>query len=940
MTKNNSAQLVYKPSNITLLECFSGSELPTAYPVYYGMVNAFEYNFQKYILLHSVKSGYAMGYFPESEFVKFKKKELSDHQLLALEYVFSAPGTPITQSSDNRIQACFLESSPFGYGVYTLEWSYIGNFIKPFNISSFPQEHFGVPVTFTNVISGADPEELVELRRYFERVSSQAKLFYENNSSTPNVNVILVAQIAEYIDSIEAEIWSSYVEEGYNELRNRIKNGLGANILTSEDLLPFWNALIEYRNTFLSAKSRVMLETDSDKMFALASVMKTNTLLKSLSLDERLHMIKVISEGDMSEFWFAEESESSSGEEFLVNRIIQSAFNDPMTGVDPVVNSVEVTKFLEGFNKVVTHHLYSPYYGSEDATLFQVLYKKIDTSTPMGLGFSHDHRKMFIISLYEIWRQSWYNPYWNGEGTNGVPAPEIDASVGQWAVAGKSYGNDQLIHRPILLNYASDKIAGFFWDNFDFAFHREDGSKGLWFHENVSGFWNDYNSSLYDIFQPISTARLVETVDALPVFHIPNHDVPPNLNVPGPGNCIPMFYLYHSDKAGDEEDKWTTLGYTVDAIGTVTGIGNLSKLRHLRYLSQFDNVAIIYRIKMAFGVIEVTASLLTMLSSLIEDSDFCQTNSTFCRALNSVNRYLEIASLGGDLLASRLCKKTAREAAVLGRPVEWTDNAAWDELIMLGDFNDELIQFVQGINSQFSSVANRLAGMSPGQRFDFMYDFRLRNGNQLDVSTLTEMNNPNGLFSLDDWLSVQHLTGNRSDPNFLIELRRVYDSPRVDSHALGLDLRANPTHRHDGLLEFDLDLGGGHHLGGINSLEDMTLTVPNVHPGGPDVTLTIDFVFLESDGIEYISGFQNGTLHVTATGPPLFRGTKFPQSVYPVDWSIQKIKEEIALAILNRKQTSATGHKFKSTFSDGTPCEIYYINGIFDNIFPVPKPIN
>jgi len=145
----------------------------------------------------------------------------------------------------------------------------------------------------------------------------------------------------------------------------------------------------------------------------------------------------------------------------------------------------------------------------------------------------------------------------------------------------------------------------------------------------------------YHIFQPIRPTNLSEKQ---------NED----LSL-AEGITIPAFYLKAFDDKGVWENFEKAAWLILDVVSTFTGIGNLVKLR---YLINVGKASKLIYIRLAFNIIQVTAGTLSIGLSLIENSK----NKDLVYKIRMYLFWVEICTLGADLLSTRILTKQASEA--------------------------------------------------------------------------------------------------------------------------------------------------------------------------------------------------------------------------------------------------------------------------------------
>lgn len=208
---------------------------------------------------------------------------------------------------------------------------------------------------------------------------------------------------------------------------------------------------------------------------------------------------------------------------------------------------------------------------------------------------------------------------------------------------------------PLIIPYKSQKFAGFYSSNRNFDFKNgkqiEVSEDESWVDNIISVFdpdLGDYvnqiveeqNKFSYHLFQPLMLT-----------------DVKQESPIPLP-KLLPAFFL----KANEDKAYWsnviTGIEYTVDAITTLSGFGNLAKFRHLARVAKvasryqkYDKVrkyaTVVSKIRFGVSVIEISSGSLNALLKLTGLAD-----TKFGKALTEYLFWLELLSLGGELTAA------------------------------------------------------------------------------------------------------------------------------------------------------------------------------------------------------------------------------------------------------------------------------------------------
>ena len=236
--------------------------------------------------------------------------------------------------------------------------------------------------------------------------------------------------------------------------------------------------------------------------------------------------------------------------------------------------------------------------------------------------------------------------------------------------------------------YHQNYILGFRNDDFDFEF--EGTTLKLIHNELGIPIPGTVRFQRHHIFQPLEVVNLDETEAE-------------NLKL-SEGVMIPAFYL----KAFDDKSAWENfekaVWLAVDIISTFTGIGNLIKLRRL--IQTEKTVYLI--IKTTFGTIQVASGTISIGISLIE-------NSKNKNLINKIREYLfwvEICTLGADILSTKILSKKAQEAQEALHAYRKTVRNE-EELKQIDEFSDHLEE-IADLDNLGKGVSGR--GRRLGQR--------------------------------------------------------------------------------------------------------------------------------------------------------------------------------------------------------------------------------
>jgi|GEM_PF-3581715 len=344
-------------------------------------------------------------------------------------------------------------------------------------------------------------------------------------------------------------------------------------------------------------------------------------------------------------------------------------------------------------------------YPLEDSktTLFQALYDRMSTSTNFkegllgisnwvfGTNFQPTTTKgKFIKTMYSLWTFSKYNPY-NDDGTikpNTLAFKMTGSGVAQFSSVNTDnylfhythdvayrerdsqsetpvYSIDYPEAAPMVIPYESEKSFGIFLDNFNFGFK---GDKIIAYrrlkhtvillsdNSDVKRETNEVQFGNYQIYQPVSLLNTnIDT--SVSLVKVDGNDV--TVNGQNVNSFVPVFALKFVDDDGDSKDAETMLGYILDVATTFSGIGNLAKLRHLRWAAAGAETVGLFTLEglqLVIGGVEFTSGVLSFLYGFVE----CGEDDDFCREMKTFLSILDIATLSADGITTLLAKRQAR----------------------------------------------------------------------------------------------------------------------------------------------------------------------------------------------------------------------------------------------------------------------------------------
>jgi len=774
-------------------------------------------------------------------------------------------------------------------------------------------------------------------------VGIQSKEFYDHktdlfiNISQPDAEhrAILIFKIAMYVNMINRDIFSLFVSgnnpqfEAYINSQNLEWSTFP--IFNNPTIEDFQEYLINIKNFYESAYSNQLFiaqQPDEKKLYWLVCTLSVDSL-KPISAFDKLKILALISKGSIAGETSALFYEINE-EEFAI-RVVKA------------VTSIQIEEFLEGllvlsFNNVVNEN-----------TLFEILYDKINDT-----GFGNENLKAFMDAIYQKWLLSSYNPY---------------SSDGQ-AV------NDNLMNpgiynlqKPIDINYESGSILLIFNDsNYDFTFSKSNIivlKNAYQINPNGNAIPIKKNVGTYGIFQSIT----IKNTDS-------NTENTKFVTVNRAGNVravLPIFYLKYIDDKKATENLITAFEVTFDIGLTLTGVGNLGKLRHLKHLTTFgrlslglpvapDAALIVYELAQGVaGVIEISSSLASILLSYgntyqntycnMESQSYDQEKCEFYTNLDMILNLLQIFSGVLDFVTSRQLKNKATE--MLNGPIP--EDFSPDGLILLrkfaGDmdaiklaFRERLFNLYGDYDSAIWRKVNNAVengGLTAIKREEFLTDFANAPSEILDEL------NANGGDLIDSWNDINKFKKERTDIVFLKTFRKLRSNTTLLKHVHDGDAYLEPTKNLDGVFTgLTKAVVSGYH--NPNKLVDP--------PPGQGQISWID-TFDYSNPNEPLLSYTQGKIRrnmsdftdpatdeiwkVGNSNPPVHFSTKRRKNVFwPASYSTSRINEEMAYALSNmdlkKFVETPPDDKGLSTFiysgfaSDGHVIEILYYGGNHD----------
>ncbi|CAC9975538.1 EndoU domain-containing protein [Flavobacterium panici] len=396
-------------------------------------------------------------------------------------------------------------------------------------------------------------------------------------------------------------------------------------------------------------------------------------------------------------------TESNNGEQLAIKIIESFTFSSVPAG--------DRNDLLDRLMKIQVYQVANVYNQTNTVdtqqTLFEILYSKIDDNRSgryYNIFNTDDNRKKFILTLYKIWKSSKYNPkYADPSYTLGANAfglfPEsyymkliIDSGS---SIEKTKYYNSK--NSPAVLLYQSfGELNDAFLSSTNIEYEIE-GIKGRKItvlekgettittnspkDNNQHKMPYSYVYGIYDLFQPISIIGFKPDLDLIE-FRNPKNDI----NIDDPTSRIPVFFLYYmQDYSNLKKIDFATMT-AVEIALNLTGVGELSSLKYLNYLSKTravwtgaatasETVLFWEAVSGVNGLIQFTAGNALAISSYIGNTNPDPDIQKFTQKLNTFLGILTISSLvSNPFIKKRLYGAAAdvltqeRKLITLGKP--------------------------------------------------------------------------------------------------------------------------------------------------------------------------------------------------------------------------------------------------------------------------------
>lgn len=599
---------------------------------------------------------------------------------------------------------------------YKYTWTYVDKYYVKFNddifippntnpqLKVYPPENYATTFYNTNKgllnnVSSKNKNELAKILIY------SAYCIHHTNVSV--LSLFTETTYQQYIVK-QQEYWSNPFGDTTNlseiELMNLVKS--------------FYQEVLNFYGTGFRCIEKIKSSAGNKKLFYLTLFMSVKSLT-TLTSELKIETLKECV-GEMSKI-----SERESVENLAVR--VASSFD---------ANSLNrINKFLE--------ELVSPNNCIENNTLYQYLYDRMSTSWNVKKGLIElsnwiintdfkptDTKGAFVQAIYILWQFSKYNPFTDTGGLkpNMIGFKKLDDSliprisydvIGDNNVAKAFYYSHEAASKqfsntvgtsynfyytleypdaaPIVIPYSTQKTVGLYLNRFNFEFDKFKIKASEQYIANYSTRGGTTRSEealygTYDIFQPIT---LLNTDIDSPVPIVATTGDRTQIGDLTINSFIPIFLLKYYDDAIDKGNVETLIGYVVDGALTFSGVGNLTKLRHLRWAALGTSEAGLFlkqNLRVILGGLEFSSGVVGYFANFIE----CNTDDEFCKNFKNFVMAFQLATLSltaADGLATLAMKKSA------GRMVKATGKTSQADIV------DELKVKLGAMNGNNSSQA-------------------------------------------------------------------------------------------------------------------------------------------------------------------------------------------------------------------------------------------
>lgn len=653
----------------------------------YKHVNKDKFNLQD---LDGIDKPISAGYYLESEFLKYIAniitfEKLNKHTLKDTDLIFAEHG--------DKIEVFRLHiKTPYNY-FYKLEKFNI-DYKKDVDVLDSNQDII-VPANKEPIIINYNDVTTTSQQFYNKRISIVNAF---NETKEKNSAALLITKIALMINKIQREIFSLFTVYSNNfesYVTNQLNEWLSDQILINpslEDLEEFEQNITNYYRAAYSNQLKILESTGEEKLYWLALGLSSQSL-SILSVDDKIKILNYLIKNKLSDHL-----EKLKDEELVVNIVASfnsanlreiDSFLEKFISIQPDIDTNQTlyevlylkmsksTNFKEGLLGLTNWALKTDYKPTSTRSQFvQILYVLWQFSKfcpynddfsikPNTLGFKNVNNNAIPNFSNEV---DYNNYLFHYSHDTAYSAEEITTLPDHIT---EKYFTYKMIYEdasPMIIPYESEKEYGIFFDNFSFvindnkikayqefetwgcstngapSLNSPDYDKWINYHRNdCDEFYQSKRKinilyGTYDIFQPVSLINTnVETKTAISTVYGENIIE----NGKTINSFIPVFVLAHIDEEGDNSDIESAIGYAVDIALTFSAVGNLSKLRHLRWAATGAETIGLFTVQglnLVIDTLTFTSQILNYISLIAGDcavgDDFCKRFKNFSDCLN------------------------------------------------------------------------------------------------------------------------------------------------------------------------------------------------------------------------------------------------------------------------------------------------------------------
>lgn len=779
----------------------------------------------------------------------------------------------------------------------------------------------------------------------------------------------LIAKIAIQINSIENIF--NFIELGtssdFGQYINSQKSEWSTQPIfvspTIETLEDYMRNLTSFYKGFYANQISIKKALKKEQFYWLVRCLSAEALA-TVPTNDKVDLLESISD------YSHQLTELNNGEE-LVLKIIKSFTFDSVSASDR-------NDLLDRLLKIQSYQVANMYsqinIHDTKQTLFEILYSKIDDNRSArysyGVFDTNDNRQKFIIFLYKIWKSSKYNPkyadpsYTQEANTFGL-FPEsyymkLIIDSGSTIEKTKYYDSENspavLIYQSFgeltnnslnstNIEYVLDEIKG------KKITIREQGATTITTNStkdnNQYKIPYSYEYGTYDLYQPISIIGFKPDLDLIE-FKSPENEI--NLNDPIP--AIPVFLLYYMQDYSTLKkiDFGAMLG--VEIALNLTGVGELSNLKYLSYLSKLrvvrsgtataSELVLFWKaVSGVNGLIQFTAGNALAISLYIGNTNPDPDIKKFTEKLNIFLGILTIGSLLSHPTIKRRLYGAAADVLTQER-----------KLISLGETHGLDIDTMNAIRSIYdieslidlmklklnnlpsyakNNILPKFTAYNPEEKYSFFtYFYNLKDENKwasLNVERYEIINNQTRPYTLVEiWKDeILILKQSKGDVNFLISYDRFRYLKLHEFEHIRFLTGENGGHWFQYVTN-DISVAGNVKYTVIDETVISTNIPQNFRTTVENVNGHLLYKNLWKVN-QSQTGYQLGTLNLSKKG--------MHYVINPI-WSEQRLMEEMSYAWANKKfgyvypseprnilGTNYDVYKttYQSTFSDGTKIE-------------------